>query len=325
MRIRLVVNPAASRTTPQRRSAVRDALAADHDVSVVMTERRDHATELAREALADGVDSVAVLGGDGTLNEVAHALVGSRCAVMALPGGGTNVFCRTLGLPDDPATAAQMMSTALTAGASHRIGVGAIEGTGPTGRDLRHFCFHTGVGWDAEVVAVVEQHASLKRRLGHALFVYAGVRTFFGSYDRRRPHFRVDVDGGPTVHDAFFSIVMNSDPYTYVGHRPFVVDPDNDATAPFTVVVLRSMRVRHFLLVMADALRGRGLSARPWLVLRDDVTGVTIRRTTSLPYQVDGDHLGDAGELRMTYRPDALTIVVPEPGAQPARHRGQRR
>jgi diacylglycerol kinase family enzyme len=314
VQIRLVVNPHASRTTPQRRAAVEAELGRDHTLGVVVTGHRDHATELAAAAVADGVDAVAVLGGDGTLNEVANALVGTRCVLLALPGGGTNVFCRTLGLPDEPAEAARLLCAGLGSGATRRIGVGTIDGTGPSGRDHRHFCFHTGVGWDAAVVSVVEHHSSLKRRLGHALFVYAGLRTFFAGYDRRRPHFRVEMDDGTKVHDAFFAIVLNSDPYTYVGHRPFVVDPANGPEAPFTVAVLRSMRIRHFVAVMGDALRGRGMRERPSLILRRDVTGLTVRRTTSLPYQVDGDHLGDAGELRIGYRPDALTIAVP---AQP--------
>jgi diacylglycerol kinase family enzyme len=313
VQIRLVVNPHASTTTPERRRAVESVLADRHDVSVVVTERRDHATELTRAAVADGVDAVAVLGGDGTLNEVANALVGTRLRLFALPGGGTNVFCRTLGLPDDPVAAATELLDAHDRGSVRRIGVGTIDGTGLAGRDHRHFVFHTGVGWDAAVVAVVERHSRWKRRLGHALFVYAGVRTFFGTYDRRRPHFRLELDDGTKVHDAFFAIVMNSDPYTFVGHRPFVVDPSNSAATPFTVVALRSMRIRHFLAVMTDALRGKGLHERPTLVLRRDVSGVTVRRTTSLPYQVDGDHLGDAAELRMSYRPDALTVVVPTP------------
>lgn len=312
VQIRLVVNPHASTTTPERRRGVESALARRHEVSVATTERRDHATELTHEAVADGVDAVAVLGGDGTLNEVANALVGTRVLLIALPGGGTNVFCRTIGLPDDPVEAVERLLDAHDGGSLRRIGVGTIDGTGLGGRDRRHFVFHTGVGWDAAVVAVVERHASLKRRLGHALFVYAGVRTFFADYDRRRPHFRLELDDGTKVHDAFFAIVMNSDPYTFVGHRPFVVDPTNTAAAPFTVVALRSMRIRHFVAVMADALRGKGLRERPTLVVRRDVTGLTVRRTTSLPYQVDGDHLGDAAELRMSYRPDALTVVVPE-------------
>jgi diacylglycerol kinase family enzyme len=318
VQIRLVVNPHASTTTPGRRQAVESVLTERHAVTTVVTERRDHATELARAAVEDGVDAVAVLGGDGTLNEVANALVGTRVVLLALPGGGTNVFCRTIGLPDDPVAAAGLLVDALADGATRRIGVGTIDGTGLAGRDHRHFVFHTGVGWDAAVVAVVERHSSLKRRLGHALFVYAGVRTFFGSYDRRRPHFRLELDDGTKVHDAFFAIVMNSDPYTFVGHRPFVVDPGNSAEHAFTVVALSSMRIRHFVAVMTDALRGKGLRERPTLVLRRNVTGLTVRRTTSLPYQVDGDHLGDAAELRMSYRPDALTVAVPDRDAMSA-------
>lgn len=312
VQIRLVVNPHASTTTPERSRAVELALASRHAVSVATTERRDHATELARQAVLDGVDAVAVLGGDGTLNEVANALVGTQVTLLALPGGGTNVFCRTIGLPDDPVASAGVLLEGLEQGRTRRIGVGTIDGTGLGGRDHRHFVFHTGVGWDAAVVAVVEHHARWKRRLGHALFIYAGLRTFFRTYDRRRPHFRLELDDGTKVHDAFFAIVMNSDPYTFVGHRPFVIDPGNDATTPFTVVVLRSMRIRHFLAIMAGALRGKGLKERPSLVIRRNIGALTVRRTTSLPYQVDGDHLGDAAELRMSYRPDALTVAVPE-------------
>ena len=78
VQIRLVVNPHASTTTPERRLAVESVLAERHDVSVAVTERRDHATELTRVAVAEGVDAVAVLGGDGTLNEVANALGGDQ-------------------------------------------------------------------------------------------------------------------------------------------------------------------------------------------------------------------------------------------------------
>ncbi len=304
----LVVNPRASRVTASRRRSVEAQLSRHHTLSIVETDGRDHATELASAAVCDGADAIAVLGGDGTLNEVANALVGTDRVLIALPGGGTNVFCRTLGFGDDQGAAAAAASKALRLGAVRRIGMGEVRT--PT-TEPRSFVINTGIGWDAALVSVVERHAPLKRHLGHGLFIYAGLRTFFADYDRRRQHFQVEFDGGEVIEDGYFALVLNSDPYTYVGHRPFSVDPTNSADVPFTVVVLRSMSSQHFLTVMAEALRGGGISPRPWLEIRRQVEALSIRRSTTAPYQVDGDHLGDAAELHLTYRPDSLSVAVP--------------
>ena len=66
------------------------------------TNRRGHASRLALAAARPRVDVVVVLGGDGTLNEAANGLVGTETALAALPGGSTNVFARTIGLPERP-------------------------------------------------------------------------------------------------------------------------------------------------------------------------------------------------------------------------------
>jgi diacylglycerol kinase family enzyme len=301
--------------TPQARRGVLDQFERHHEVEVVLTRARDDATGLAAAAVADGADAVVVHGGDGTLNEAACALVGTGVALVALPGGGTNVFCRTIGLPDDATLAAALQADALRRGNLRRIGVGSLDGGDPgAAAPPRPFLLHTGVGWDAALVSIVERHHRWKRRLNHALFVAAGLRTFTGAYDRRRPHLDLELDGA-RVDGVYFALVMNSDPYTFVGRRPFVVDPANGAGAPFTVVALRSMRVRHFLPVMVQALRGGGLSARPWLTVSHQAHDVVLRRRTTMPYQLDGDHLGDAGELHLVWRPDALSVVVPaQPG-----------
>ena len=74
------------------------------------TNRRGHATRFARDAASRGVDVVAALGGDGTVNEVANGLAGSDTVLAVLPGGSTNVFARTIGLPNDPVAAAPRRS-----------------------------------------------------------------------------------------------------------------------------------------------------------------------------------------------------------------------
>lgn len=311
----LIVNPHASRVTARRREQVEEVLGAHHELTVVETARRDHATELAASAVADGAECIAVFGGDGTLNEAVGGMVGSSCALMCLPGGGTNVFARTLGLPDDPAAAARILVASLEAGSVRRIGLGSVDG--------RSFTFHTGIGWDAALVNVVERHARWKRRFGHALFVYAGLRTFFGGYDRSAPHFTMEIPSSgqadaEEIGNGYFAVVMNSDPYTFVHTRPFTVAPGTSLDGPFTVVVLQSMAVRHFLPLLVDALRDRrGVRPRPWLQIRTDVEALTVRRIrrpdggATLSYQVDGDDLGPTDELAFRWMPEQLDVVMP--------------
>ncbi|HVM02093.1 MAG TPA: diacylglycerol kinase family protein, partial [Acidimicrobiales bacterium] len=100
MRLLLVVNVAASAVTTAACEAVERALAERHDVTVAKTTARGHACDLAGEAAEDGVDAVVVLGGDGAVNEAANGLVGTSTALAPLPGGSTNVFARTIGLPN---------------------------------------------------------------------------------------------------------------------------------------------------------------------------------------------------------------------------------
>ena len=158
MKVLLLVNPFSSSVTARTRVVIRKALAGDHDVELVETARRNHATRLAQGAAADGVEVVVVLGGDGTVNEAANGLAGSATALAVLPGGSTNVFARTIGLPNDPVEATAMTLEALEAGSIRRVGLGVANG--------RYFCFHVGLGFDAALVEQVEKRAGLKRWAG---------------------------------------------------------------------------------------------------------------------------------------------------------------
>jgi diacylglycerol kinase family enzyme len=98
VRVLLVVNPAASSVTTRARAGVERILRDAVPTDVVETTRRGHAAEIARDAVDDGYDVIAVFAGDGTLNEAGGALAGSTVAIAPLPGGSTNVFARTLGI-----------------------------------------------------------------------------------------------------------------------------------------------------------------------------------------------------------------------------------
>jgi len=284
---------------------IRKALSADHDVEVAETNRRDHATSLARGAAHDGVDVVVVLGGDGTLNEAANGLAGSDTALATLPGGSTNVFARTIGLPNDPIEATSDLLDALARSSIRPVGLGNVNG--------RYFLFHTGVGFDAAIVAQVEKRSGLKRYAGHALFIYAGVETTLAHYDRSQSHFSVHHADGTVVPDGYMTVVLNTNPYTFLGNRPFNLAPDATLDRGLVVVTVRTMKVLPFLNIAASALRsGKRLRQSKWIDYRTDVEAVDLVAHGAMPYQVDGDHLGSVDRLEFKHEPDALRLVLPE-------------
>ena len=303
VRVLLLVNSAASSVTGRRRVVIQKALSADHDVALAETARRGHATRLARSAAAEGTDVVVVLGGDGTLNEAANGLAGTGTALAALPGGSTNVFARIIGLPDDPIEAAGQLLDALDRGAIARIGLGAVDG--------RYFLFHCGIGFDAAVVEQVESRGPWKRWAGHPLFIYATITTWLRRGHRRRPPMRVLDARGETLSEGLFTVVLNADPYTYLGGRSFDLLPGLGLAEPLTAVTLTSLSLHRLLPVALRALGDGDVRGMAGVTVHERVSDLTIAADPPVPYQADGDHLGAAPRLRIRWTPEALHLVLP--------------
>jgi diacylglycerol kinase family enzyme len=303
LRILLVVNSFASSVTARNTVVVHRRLARGHDVEVVETNRRGHATRFAHDAARRGVDVVIGFGGDGTLNEVATGIAGTDTALGVLPGGSTNVFARTLGLPNDPIRATELVAAGIDADRIRRIGLGRVNG--------RFFCFHTGIGYDAAVVEAVERRASLKRWLGHPLFISAALTTWLRGYDRHHPHFSLDAGDGRRLDGGYFAIVLNTNPYTYLGNRPLDLSPAASLDRGLVVVAFDTMRVLPILRGLGSALRGGGVRTSEHLVEWTDVDRLVVEHDTPFPYQVDGDHLGDVERLDFQHVPDAVRLVFP--------------
>jgi len=307
VRVLLVVNPAASSVTASARAAVAAVLRSAEPTEVVETTHRGHATELARDAVSAGFDVVAVLAGDGTLNEVGGGLVGSTVALAPLPGGSTNVFARTLGVAYSPNDAARDLVASLARGARRRIGVGVA--TTPRGDD-RPFLFHLGVGFDAAVIRRMEaRNPKLKRHLAHPTFAATAVSTWLRQRDRRvRIRFAADdvVAVGP------YAVISNSDPYAYVGRRPLRVTRGASLDRELALTVITTLRAPVLTRAAASAVgQAKFLETSAEVVQLTDVAKVTVTADAPFPWQVDGDYLGEVDRLDVAYRPDALTLVVP--------------
>jgi len=304
VRVLLIVNTTASSVTARKRVVIQKALSADHDLEMMETSRRGHAARLARGAARRGVEVVAVLGGDGTLNEAADGLVGTETALAPLPGGSTNVYARTLGIAHDPVDATAQLLGSLERQSFQRIGLGRVNG--------RYFLFHCGVGFDAAVVSWVERHSAIKRYAAHPLFVVAAFDTWLRTYDHSHGRFDVTLGSGEVIEGGTLTIVSKTSPYTYLGHRPLIVAPAAGLDTPLSVSVVNTRRAPSMLTLAAAALLSpAALHRHPNVEHRDDVTSATITSTEPFPYQVDGDYLGEVNRLDFGYEPGVLTLVVP--------------
>jgi diacylglycerol kinase family enzyme len=283
---------------------IQKALSADYEVTMVETNRRGHATRLAQGAANDGVDVVVCLGGDGTLNEIANGLAGTDTALAPLPGGSTNVFARTIGLPNDPIEATGLLLEGLSQERIENVGLGSVNG--------RYFLFHVGIGFDAVVVKQVERRAGLKRYVSHPLFIYAAFATWFRHYDRSRPRFSVREGQGAVIDDGYFAICLNTNPYTYLGNRPFNVIPEATLDRGLAILTFRSLAFVPLLRAAASALGfGRDIRRHKHLDVRTDLTSFEVDGHGPFPYQVDGDYLGETEHLAFRHEPDVLKLVLP--------------
>lgn len=307
MKALLIVNPSASSVTPRGRILIQRALSRDHDISAVETTHRGHATKLAHDAAEEGFDAVVVLGGDGTLNEAANGLAGTATALGALPAGSTNVFARTIGMTNDPIDATAELLDAMSSDRRTRIGLGSANG--------RYFLFHVGVGFDAAVVETVERRAWLKRYAGHPLFVWATLMTWARYGGVHKPRFAVRFPEGNGLSapvDGYLTICMNSNPYTYLGNRPFNVAPQLTFENGLSVTTVCSLHVPTFATVVLSALMsGRQLRKHPRTDFRSDVTECHINGFDKFPYQLDGDYVGDVDSLTLRHNPQVLDVFMP--------------
>lgn len=300
----LLVNTSASSVTARTQVVIHKALAAEHEVAVATTKRRDHAAKLARGAAGTGFNVVAVLGGDGTLNEAANGVVGTDCALGVLPGGSTNVFARSIGLPNDPIAATEELLKSLSKSSISPVGLGAVNG--------RSFLFHSGIGFDAAVVEQVERRAGLKRYAGHPLFIYAAFATWMRHYERNRPRFAVHHQDGTVIEDGYFALCLNNNPYTYLGNRPFNVAPEATLDRGLACVTLRTLSFAPTMAVIGSALgSGKLLRSHELVDYRYDLSTMKVVGHGPFPYQVDGDFLGMTTELNFSHQPNAMNLVFP--------------
>ena len=108
------------------------------EYKIVYTERANHATELTMQAIEEGYEYIAAVGGDGTINEVAKCLIGKEQILIIVPLGSGNGLARHLGLPFK---AERLINEVINKGKVYKIDTASMNGT--------PFISIAGIGFDA--------------------------------------------------------------------------------------------------------------------------------------------------------------------------------
>ncbi len=295
-RVLLIVNPYSTNVTGDAITQVESALRERLDVWTRFTQRPGHATELAADAAAEHVDAILVFSGDGTYNEALNGADGS-IPFGFLPGGGTSVFARAIGLPRNPVAAARAVAAALEEGRARRISLGCVNG--------RRFCFSAGLGFDGEAVrrlnGLGRDHGGA--RPGDLAFLRMVARMTLERRGRWEP--QLEIVG---VGRAAFVLVSNGDPYSYAGSIPLHVTPEARFEEGIAFAAPERVRGGDMPRLASALVRGAGYGPR--VLFGHDLDRIEVRCDRPLPLQSDGEDLGDVETVVFEAKRDALSVLV---------------
>jgi len=283
------------------------ALGSRLELDTRQTQYRGHAGKLAAAAATEGYDLVVTFSGDGTVNEVVNGLMRipeptDRPAIAPIPGGGANVFARTLGLPPGAGQAVQHILGAVASGGRRKIGLG-LAGD-------RYFTFSAGLGIDAEVSGDMEQQRARGRRASVAAYLQTVVRRYYRP-DRRRPALTLRTPGRPPVSGLFMGVVTNSSPWTYLGSRPVRLAHE-DFSSGLDLFAMRRLRTLTTLAALGHMMHSHegDLPAGRDVVSASALSELAFEAERPIAFHIDGEYLGETESVAFRFVPDALCVIA---------------
>lgn len=284
-----VVNPRAGTRSKQKvEDLIRlnlDLQTVDHQI--VYTQAKHHATELAAEAVAAGADCVVAVGGDGTMNETAAALVNTPTALAILPLGSGNGLARHLGVPLNIARAIRLLNQP-----KEKI----IDSCTLNGRPF--FCV-AGTGFDAYIGLKFDQ----QKTRGFQTYVKTTLTEFF---NYRPTEYRITLNGKTFDYPAFLVSFANAGQY---GNNAYI-SPQADIADGLVDVCLMRPFPSPMAVPLGVQMFGRTLHQSPYLKVMP--TGkVIVERPEEAPVHIDGEPMMLEARLEVQIRPASLRVWVP--------------
>lgn len=287
MKATFIVNPISGRSSKESIvGAIAGSVDMDrYEVTIRFTAAPGHATTLASEAVQSGQQLVVAVGGDGTVNEVARALVGTDAVLGIIPCGSGNGLARHLHIPMNPRKAIEILNQ----GQIRRIDTLTVNGTP---------CFCTaGVGYDA---FVSEEYAKEPTR-GLVTYVRKAVENWF---DYTPEQYLIETEESMFSRTALAITCANANQWGngfHVAPKASLTDGLIDVTIIHPIKPLNA-------LPMPVQILGYSFDKNPG-VETFKTSGLTIRRATPAPLHIDGEPQSGTRDITIALRPASLGVL----------------
>lgn len=287
MKATFIVNPISGRSSKESIvGAIAGSVDMDrYEVTIRFTAAPGHATTLASEAVQSGQQLVVAVGGDGTVNEVARALVGTDAVLGIIPCGSGNGLARHLHIPMNPRKAIEILNQ----GQIRRIDTLTVNGTP---------CFCTaGVGYDA---FVSEEYAKEPTR-GLVTYVRKAVENWF---DYTPEQYLIETEEGMFSRTALAITCANANQWGngfHVAPKASLTDGLIDVTIIHPIKPLNA-------LPMPVQILGYSFDKNPG-VETFKTSGLTIRRATPAPLHIDGEPQSGTKDITIALSPASLGVL----------------
>jgi YegS/Rv2252/BmrU family lipid kinase len=291
-RVFVVLNPMAGRSTPDDvRQALERHLGEQSQTAIYETTGQEDVVAIVRAELAKAPSIVVAAGGDGTISDVAEALIGTDTRLGIIPVGTANVFARELGIPLDLEGACALLDSPTNTTSVDAMKVGE-----------QYFVLQIGIGIDSLMIRDTDRQS--KRRFGRAAYLWTAFTRLIGYQPTR---FTIVADGKRMRPRASQVLIANGG---VLGMPPFRWGPNiRPDDGKIDVCIVSARTALDYLGLIWHTITGQQRRDRNVRYLTAE-RGIAISADQPLPIQADGEIIGDT-PIQIEVIPDALKVIVP--------------
>jgi len=286
-RIWFIVNPISG----GRKKASLPALIVAHldhnrfDYEIIETEFKGHAITIAEKAVAQGIDIVCAVGGDGSVHEVGTTLIGSQTQLAIIALGSGNGLARHMKIPLKIKEAIECINS------GNRIEMDTLK---VNNKPILGF---GGYGFDALIAKKFEG----SRKRGFTSYIKLVLKEVF----KYNPiNVSIDANGQVRKLPVFLCTISNTSEFG----NGFIVSPKSDATdGKFEVVILKPFSFWNIPAMLFRYFSGRTDYSGLTEVIKTD------QATLILPHsygQIDGEPISSGKKVQVDVVPRSLRIIV---------------